>query len=77
LLFLLQCPAVSEELSNYTRGLPMFLRNMIFYSIVGGVLWAIAEKLGVDFGLNMAISLLVPPLIPIIYTLYKNRGPLL
>jgi hypothetical protein len=55
----------------------MFLRNLIFYSIVGGVLWAIAERLGVGFGLNMAISLLVPPLILIVYTLYKNRGPLL
>jgi hypothetical protein len=55
----------------------MVLRNMIFYSIVGGVLWAIAERLGAGFGVNLAISLLVPPLILIIYTLYKNRGPLL
>lgn len=55
----------------------MVLRNMIFYSIVGGVLWAIAERLGVGFGVNLAISLLAPPLILIVYALYKNRGSLL
>jgi hypothetical protein len=45
---------------------------MIFYSIAGGVLWWAADQLGVGVGLNLAISLLVPPLIIIAYTLYKT-----
>jgi hypothetical protein len=63
-----------EDIEGLTN---MVLRNMIFYSIVGGILWAVAERLGAGFGVNLAISLLAPPLILIIYTLYKNRGPLL
>jgi hypothetical protein len=55
----------------------MFLRNMIFYTVVGGVLWALGDRLGAGLGLNLAVSLLVPPLLIISYTLYKNRGPLL
>ena len=55
----------------------MFLRNLIFYSVMGGLLWAVAQRLGAGLGLSLAASLLVPPLILISYTLYKNRGPLL
>jgi hypothetical protein len=55
----------------------MFLRNMIFYTVVGGVLWTVAGKLGAGLGLNLALSLLAPPLLIIAYTLYKHRGPLL
>ena len=59
------------------QGLAMFLRNLIFYTVVGSVLWVIASRLGVGLAANMAISLLVPPLLIISYTLYKSRGPLL
>jgi hypothetical protein len=55
----------------------VFLRNMIFYTVVGGVLWALGDRLGAGLGLNLAVSLLVPPLLIISHTLYKNRGPLL
>ena len=55
----------------------MFLRNMIFYSVAGGLLWALGDRMGAGLGLNLALSLLVPPLLIISYTLYKNRGPLL
>ncbi len=55
----------------------MWLRNMIFYTVLGSVLWAIASRLGVGLGGNLAISLLVPPVLILGYTLYKSRGPLL
>ena len=55
----------------------MFLRNLIFYTVLGSVLWVIASRMGVGLGANLAISLLVPPLLILSYTLYKSRGPLL
>jgi hypothetical protein len=55
----------------------MFLRNMIFYTVLGGVLWTLGDRLGAGLGINLALSLLVPPLLIISYTVYKNRGPLL
>jgi len=55
----------------------MFLRNLIFYTVLGSVLWVIAGRMGVGLGGNLAISLLVPPLLILSYTLYKSRGPLL
>jgi hypothetical protein len=53
------------------------LRNMIFYTVVGGALWKLGDKLGAGLGINLALSLLIPPLLIISYTVYKNRGPLL
>ena len=54
----------------------MFLRNLIFYTVVGSVLWVIAQRLGAGIGIALTASLLLPPLL-LSYTLYKNRGPLL
>jgi hypothetical protein len=55
----------------------MILRNMIFYTVAGSVLWAIAGRMGAGLVVNMAVSLLVPPLLLFGYALYKGRGPLL
>ena len=55
----------------------MFLRNLIFYAVFGGFLWAVALRLGAGLGIALAASLLVPPLLVVAYTLYKHRGPLL
>ena len=37
----------------------------------------IAQRMGAGMGGSLAASILVPPLILLSYTLYKNRGPLL
>jgi hypothetical protein len=50
---------------------------MIFYTVAGAVLWAIASRLGTGLVVNLAVSLLVPPLLLFGYALYKGRGPLL
>ncbi len=55
----------------------MFLRNLIFYAVFGAFLWAVSLRLGAGLGVALAASLLVPPLLMIVYTLYKHRGPLL
>ena len=55
----------------------MFLRNLIFYAVAGSVLWVTAQRLGAGIGVALAASLLLPPLVLLSYTLYKNRGPLL
>ncbi len=55
----------------------MFLRNLIFYAVVGSVLWVIAQRMGAGIGVALAASLLLPPLALLSYTLYRNRGPLL
>ena len=55
----------------------MILRNLIFYTVSGSILWSVAGRLGANFALNMAISMLVPPALMLGYALYKNRGPLL
>jgi hypothetical protein len=54
----------------------MILRNMIFYTIVGSLLWGAGSKLGAGMGVNLALALLVPPALLLGYALYRNRGPL-
>ena len=48
----------------------MFLRNLIFYTVAGSVLWVIAQRLGAGIGVALAASLLLPPLALLSYTLY-------
>ena len=55
----------------------MFLRNMIFYTVAGSILWAISDRMGAGLVINMFVSLLVPPMLLFGYALYKSRGPLL
>jgi hypothetical protein len=55
----------------------MILRNMIFYTVAGSVLWAVAGRMGAGLIVNMILSLMVPPVLLFGYALYKGRGPLL
>jgi hypothetical protein len=55
----------------------MFFRNMIFYTVVGSVLWAIAARLGAGLVINLSVSLPVPPMLFFGYAPYKGRGRLL
>lgn len=59
------------------RSRAMILRNMIFYTIVGSLLWALGSKLSAGMGVNLALSRLVPSVLLLGYALHKNRGPLL
>ena len=49
----------------------MSIGNMIFYTVAGGVIWAIAQVLGADLTLTLAVSFLVPPLLLIVLLLYR------
>ena len=55
----------------------MILRNMIFYTVAGSILWAVAGRMGAGLVINMIVSLMVPPMLLFGYALYKGRGRLL
>jgi uncharacterized membrane protein len=49
------------------------MRNIIFYTVAGSIIWAIAHALGAGFGVSLFASFLGPPLLIIAFILYKNR----
>ena len=54
----------------------MSIGNIIFYTVAGGIIWAIAKVLGADLTLTLFASFLVPPLILIALLLYRaGRNP--
>lgn len=49
------------------------IRNVIFYTVAGSIIWAIAQALGAGFSVSLFAALLGPPLVLIAFILYKNR----
>ncbi len=49
----------------------MSIGNIIFYTVAGGIIWAIAQALGADLTLTLAASFLVPPLLLMALILYR------
>jgi len=48
------------------------MANLIFYTVAGAIIWAVAQALGADFGLALAVSFLIPPLLLIGVLIYKS-----
>ncbi len=51
----------------------MFMRVMVFYTVAGGIMSAIAGALGGDLGVSLFAGLMVPPILHIAFIIYRNR----
>ncbi len=49
------------------------MRNAVFYLVASTVVWAIATFLGASWGMAFMASLVVPPLLLIIFVIAKYK----
>ena len=50
----------------------MFFRYTLFYTVDGSIIGTVAQALGAGFGVTLFAALLVPPLLHIVFILYRR-----
>ena len=54
-------------------GMPGLLRITLFYSVIGSIIWAIAQALGAGIGIQLSGAFLGPPVLHMALLIYRNR----
>lgn len=47
--------------------------NLLFYTVVGAMISMVAQALGASLAMNLALSLIAPPALLLVYRIYNGR----